>query len=100
MNESWRARVCRTVLLVGGLCAGATASSGPVAPFVIDAYVIDSGGASTAGNSCSRLTSSIGQPASGFSLGGGFALSAGFQAIAAAGGDDVVYFDGFEGCQP
>jgi hypothetical protein len=68
--------------------------------FTLDVQVIDAGGAVTIGNSCSRLQASIGQPAPGYSAGGGFSLVSGFQAIASAGNADALFFDGFEGCNP
>ena len=68
--------------------------------FALDAQLVDAGSAMTIGNSCSRLAASIGQPAPGSSSGGGFVLDAGFWAIASTGGDDTLFFDGFEGCRP
>jgi hypothetical protein len=68
--------------------------------FTFDAYAIDTGSSATTGNSCSRLSASIGQTATGFSSGGGFDLSSGFQAIVATSPGDAIFFDGFEGCKP
>ncbi|MBS0569073.1 MAG: hypothetical protein JSS28_00550 [Proteobacteria bacterium] len=82
------------------LAAVFTACTNAAAQYVIDVYAIDTGGATPAGNSCSRLTASAGQAATGFSSGGGFSLSSGFQAIVASGPGDTIFFDGFEGCQP
>jgi hypothetical protein len=68
--------------------------------FTLDAHIINAGSALAVGNSCSRLQASIGETASGYSTGGGFSLVAGFQAIAAAGKADTLFFDGFQGCVP
>ena len=80
-------------------CAVAMPSSA-IAPFVIDTYAIDNAGANMAGNSCSRMSASVGQTATGFSSGGEFSLSSGFQAIVAATPGDTIFFDGYEGCKP
>jgi hypothetical protein len=92
--------IMRYAVAVGIACFVFAIPSRAVAPFAIDAYAVDSGGARVAGNSCSRLTASAGQTATGFSSGGGFDLSSGFQAIVATGPGDTIFFDGFEGCQP
>jgi len=91
----------RVVFAAAGFAAcGAMSASRAGAPFAIDAQAIGAGSARATGNSCSRLTATIGEPAPGFSSGGGFELSAGFQAIVAAAPPDAIYFDGFEGCIP
>ena len=69
------------------------------AQFVLDADAVVVGGGSSA-SPCSHLTSSIGEPAAGFSSGGAFSLSTGFLAIAAPAARDALFFDGFEGCLP
>ena len=89
------------ILAIGCAClaAGGSAQSGPI--WVIDVSAIGSGSATNIGNSCSRLSATIGEPAPGYSSGGGFDLFAGFQSIVAAdSGGDSLFFDGFEGCIP
>jgi hypothetical protein len=85
------------ILAIGCVCA---AASGSAQTYVIDVSAISNGSAGNIGNSCSRLGATFGEPAPGFSSGGGFDLSAGFQSIVAAGPGDTLFFDGFEGCKP
>lgn len=85
-------------LFAGIACAAAIARALPAPSFTIDVHAIGNGTAAL-GSSCSRMVGAIGEPAPGFSSGGGFALSAGLQAIFAGAGD-VLFFDGFEGCVP
>jgi hypothetical protein len=67
--------------------------------FTIVNAVIVGGSATTLGNSCSRLSATIGQPAVGYSSGGTFSISSGFWAVSPDAGDSL-FFDGFEGCTP
>jgi hypothetical protein len=87
----------RAALVVLAGCAFAAAPTHAAAPYALDGAAIVSG-APVSGNSCSRLSATLGEPAAGFSSGGGFSLSAGFQSMFAAG--DNLFFDGFEGCRP
>jgi len=69
-------------------------------PFTLISQTILSGSAGWIGNSCSRLTASIGQPAPGSSFGGGFTLTTGFRAVIPAGDGETIFFDGVEECSP
>jgi hypothetical protein len=79
-------------------CAFLPASA--ISQYMIDAHAFDSAGASVSSNACSHLTASIGQAATGFSIGGGFDLSTGFQAIVASDPGDSLFSNGFEECRP
>jgi hypothetical protein len=69
-------------------------------PITLIAQTILSGSSARIGNSCSRLRAAIGQPAPGFSTGGGFTLNAGFASIVPARDGDTIFFDGTEECRP
>jgi len=64
----------------------------------INFHAIDAGHKQTLRNSCFHLTGSIGQPAPGYSSGGGFSVNAGFQAAAPTKNRDEIFFNGFEEC--
>jgi hypothetical protein len=83
-----------------GAIVCATALAHAANPYRIDVFAISSGSAVNAANPCSRLSATIGEPAPGFSSGGGFDLSAGFQSIIAADVRDTLFFGGFEECLP
>lgn len=89
-------RSCAWCIVCAG--SGLVLPVNALAQFSMDAYAFDSIG--TSGNACSRISASVAQAAPGFSSGGSFDLSAGFQAIVAASPGDAIFFDGFEGCRP
>ena len=83
-------------VLAGTLAAAHAADS----PFVVPTHAIVSGSSVTVGNSCSRLTATIGLPAPGYSAGGAFTLKVGFQAGLAPRAGDTIFFSGLEECVP
>ena len=83
--------------ILGPVCPAAPAADPPI---TLISQTILSGSAGWIGNSCSRLSASIGQPAPGFSFGGGFTLSAGFRAVVPAKDGEAIFFDGMEECSP
>ena len=92
----------RVATLAGVLIASSATASLAADTFALQTESISAGGAQPIGNSCSRLFASIGQPAPGFSESADHAISveSGFQAIAADGPRDTIFFSGFEGCIP
>jgi hypothetical protein len=78
------------------VCSGSTGQGATI--YTVDIHRIGPGSAALA-NGCFRLSSSVGQPAPGYSSDGStYALLAGFWAAAPAQGVDEIYFDGFERC--
>ena len=82
-------------LLLGGVVLPSFAG----APFVLSSYVIGNGSQARAGNACSRLIATLGEPVAGVTSGGSFVLEAGFLATT-QDARDTLFFDGFEGCVP
>jgi len=79
--------------VLGGAIPAALAAD---PPFIVVTQAIASGSSATVGNSCSRLTATIGQPAPGFAAGGAFTLKVGFQAGLPPGAGDTISFAGLE----
>lgn len=89
-------------MLAGALIACCATAGLAAGTYTLQTEAISAGGAQSIGNSCSRLYASIGQPAPGLSESSDQTISveSGFQAIAADGPGDTIYFSGFEGCVP
>ena len=83
--------------IMAPVCPAAPAADPPI---TLISQTILSGSAGWIGNSCSRLTASIGQPVPGSSFGGGFTLTTGFRAVIPAGDGETIFFDGVEECSP
>ena len=73
------------------------AQAGPA--YSIDFHYI-SAGSKSLGNSCFKVSGTLGQPAPGFSFGSGYSISSGFWTAAPVAGQDQLFFDGFERCGP
>jgi hypothetical protein len=92
-------RRAAAVLAVIGACVCPTVVAVDP-PITLISQLILNGSSVRIGNACSRLLATIGQPAPGFSSGGGFTLNAGFRSIVPAGDGDTIFFDGTEECRP
>jgi hypothetical protein len=69
-------------------------SSTPSADF----HLIAAGNGKTLRNSCFHLSSTIGQPAPGYSSSASYSVNAGFWASAPTKNRDEIFFNGFEEC--
>jgi hypothetical protein len=84
---------------IGTVALLAMAYAGASTTFTLDSHVISTGSSVRASSACFRLSSTVGEPAAGYSFSGAYSMIAGFRAKLPTLGDDI-FFDGFQDCGP
>jgi hypothetical protein len=84
---------------IGAIALLAMTYAGARTTFTLDSHVISTGSSVRATSACFRLSSTIGEPAAGYSSSFSYSMIAGFRAKLPTAGDDI-FFDGFQDCGP
>ncbi len=72
--------------------------------YSVDWHLINSGGSTLVGgtsrSSCFVVNGTVAQPVPGYSSGGIYSVYAGFWVAAQTTGNDEIFYNSFEGCNP